>query len=391
MKDGVGHKVSYNLKNNGLQGVKNNGSDWKWQLGNRVTSIDGLARYIEIDDKVVAGVLSAGRRFRWAITPYYASLISAKDPSCPIRKQAVPDILELDDESGSRDPLHEEDHSPVEGLMHLYPDRVAFCVTSECATYCRHCVRKRFVGNGKLRSGDLSSGVSYIKAHPEIRDVLITGGDPFVGSDEWIEGLISSIRAIEHVEIIRIGTRTPCTLPQRITSRLCGILEKYHPIWVNAQFNHPRELTEESAAACDSLLRAGVPVGNQSVLLRGVNDDAGTMRQLVQGLVKMRVRPYYLYQCEVVEGTKHFRTPVEVGLGIISQLQGYTTGFAVPAFVVDTPIGKVPLSPQNLVARGSDTITLRNYQGKTWVLHCPPLPERGGNTEEAKIVSATVV
>lgn len=353
---------------------------WRWQLANRIRTIEGLAKYVDLDIRQIQGINQAAQQFQWCITPYYASLMERHNPDCPIRKQAIPSPEELEDEEGNYDPLHEVDHSPTPGLIHLYPDRVAFTVTTECAMYCRHCIRKRMVGkhDARLSLQDLDRGIDYIRRHPEIRDVLVTGGDPLVAPDNWIEQLLKKLRAIDHVEIIRIGTRTPCTLPQRITPQLCEMLSKYHPIWINTQFNHPRELTEEAAAACDRLLRAGIPLGNQSVLLRGINDNVETMKKLVHGLLKMRVRPYYLYQCDVLKGTKHFRTPIEVGLEIIRGLQGHTTGFAVPTFVVDSPIGKVPIALQNLVDRDNESITIRNYEGKVWRLPnpAPPMKEQ---------------
>ncbi len=348
-------------------------NDWHWQFANRIEGLKQLGEYIDLDDDLVKGIEGASKLFRWSVTPYYASLMKRDDPDCPIRKQALPSIVELEDAEGETDPLDEEKHSPVEGLIHNYPDRVAFVITGECAMFCRHCTRRRKVGkvDTHLSRSALACGINYIKEHPEIRDVLLTGGDPLVASDEWLEWIISNIRAIEHVQIIRIGTRVPCTMPQRITDELCQMLSKYHPIWLNTQFNHPRELTEEAAKACDKLLRAGVPVGNQSVLLKGINDSSEVMRELVHGIVKMRVRPYYLYQCEVIRGTRHFRTPMEVGIDIIKHLQGYTTGFAVPTFVLDTPIGKIPVSPQNVVDRDSEYVTLRNYEGKIFKLRNP--------------------
>ncbi len=348
-------------------------TDWHWQFANRINDLKKLGEHISLSDDEIKGIEESSKLFRWSVTPYYTSLMSKKDSDCPIRKQALPSLMELEDDEGEHDPLDEEKNSPVEGLIHAYPDRVAFVVTGECAMFCRHCTRRRKVGkvDTHLSRASLIKGIEYIRENPEIRDVLITGGDPLVASDEWIEWLVSQVRAIPHVEIIRIGTRVPCTMPQRITDKLCDMLSKYHPIWLNTQFNHPRELTEEAAKACDRLLCAGIPVGNQSVLLKGINDDSETMKALVHGLVKMRVRPYYLYQCEVVKGTRHFRTPMEKGLDIIRHLQGYTTGFAVPTFILDTPIGKVPVSSQNVVARDDEYVTLRNYEGKIYKLKNP--------------------
>ncbi|MBE3599519.1 MAG: KamA family radical SAM protein [Limnochordaceae bacterium] len=353
--------------------------DWRWQFRHRVRTAEQLAQHTQVTPEMAQAIEACSHEFRFAITPYYLSLIDWSDPNDPIRRQAIPSADELEDPLGGRDPLHEEDHSPVKGLVHMYPDRVAFLVTADCAIYCRHCTRKRFVGKGgKMTDEDVDRGIEYIRRTPAIRDVLITGGDPLVASDAWLEGLISRIRAIPHVEIIRIGTRMPVTMPQRITQELCDMLQKYHPIWVNTHFNHPREITPESAAAVDRLLRAGIPVGNQTVLLKGVNDDPAVMRELVQGLLKIRVRPYYLYQCDMLRGTAHFRTPIETGLEIIRALQGWTTGFAVPTFVVDSPIGKIPIMPQNLVERGDGYIVLRNYEGRTVRLPnpSPSLPEQ---------------
>jgi len=341
--------------------------NWQWQMAHRIHTVSELSRYVKLDLREINGITQAAKEFKWNITPYYASLMDPEDPNCPIRKQAIPDIRELDDCEGEMDPLAEDKKSPTKGLIHCYPDRVAFCVAVECAMYCRHCVRKRIVGKPQetMSWKDIENGIEYIRCNPEIRDVLITGGDPLTYSDEFIDKLLSRIRAIDHVEIIRIGTRVLCTMPQRITPKLCEIIAKYHPVFINTQFNHPKELTEEAAEACDRLLRAGVPLGNQSVLLKGINDDPDVQLRLVRGLLKMRVRPYYLYQCEVLKGTAHFRTSLEDGLNIISHLQGWTSGLAVPRFVIDTPIGKIPIEPNNIVERDDHSVVLRNYQGKT--------------------------
>ncbi|NLG70103.1 MAG: KamA family radical SAM protein [Firmicutes bacterium] len=355
--------------------------DWRWQFRNRVRSAEDLARYTAVTPEMAQAIEACSHEFRFAVTPYYLSLIDWSDPDDTIRRQALHNADELEDPLGGLDPLHEEDHSPVKGLVHMYPDRVAFLVTADCAIYCRHCTRKRFVGKGgKMTAADVDRAIEYIRQTPQIRDVLITGGDPLVASDAWLESLISRIRAIEHVDIIRIGTRMPVTMPQRITDELCQMLQRYHPIWVNTHFNHPRELTPEAAQAVDRLLRAGIPVGNQTVILKGVNDDPEVMRQLVHGLLKMRVRPYYLYQCDLLRGTAHFRTPVEKGLEIIQALQGWTTGFGVPTYVVDTPIGKIPVMPQNLVERGDGYVVLRNYEGRTVRV---PNPSPDGRSHEA--------
>lgn len=341
--------------------------DWQWQMANRINTVSRLSSCVRLSLREIKGIAEASRAFKWNITPYYASLMDRNDPDCPIRKQAMPDVRELDDCEGEMDPLEEVKESPTKGLIHRYPDRVAFCVAVECAMYCRHCVRKRIVGGPHecMSWEDIENGIEYISRTPQIRDVLITGGDPLTYPDAFIDRLLSRIRAIEHVEIIRVGTRVICTMPQRITRELCEVIAKHHPVFINTQFNHPKELTAEAAAACDRLARAGVPLGNQSVLLKGVNDDPDVQLQLVRGLLKMRVRPYYLYQCEVLKGTAHFRTSLEDGLNVISHLQGWTSGLAVPRFVIDSPIGKIPLARDNIVQRDGDSVVLRNYEGKT--------------------------
>jgi lysine 2,3-aminomutase len=307
--------------------------------------------------------------YPWRITPYYAGLMDPDDPDCPIRRQAIPSPDELDDPLGTRDPIGEEPRSPAPNLIRLYRDRVAWCVTAACPVNCRFCFRKRLAASpdaGDYSAAARRDALAYIARTPEIRDVLVTGGDPLMLPDETIADILGSLRAIGHVEIVRIGTRTPVTLPTRITPELCTMLEKHHPLWVNTHFNHPKELTPEAVAACARLAAAGIPLGNQSVLLKGINDDTDTMRRLVQGLVRARVRPYYLFQCHRAPGTAHFRTPVETGLALVSALRGSTTGFAVPTYVVDTPRGKVTLSPQTIVERTPDAVVLRCPDGSTW-------------------------
>jgi lysine 2,3-aminomutase len=345
---------------------------WQWQMTNRITDISSLRNYVEISDNQAGEIAAAGAHFRWSITPYYASLMDKKDVNCPIRMQAIPSILELRNHNGVPDPLQEETQSPTPGLIHRYPDRVALTVSSECAMYCRHCTRKRFVGQPVQRTTwqAIQAGIDYVRRTESVRDVLITGGDPFILSDDRLERILKALRTIDHVEIIRFGTRTPCTMPQRITDKLCDMLAKYHPIWVNTHFNHPRELTEEAARAADRLLRAGIPVGNQSVLLRGVNDNLDTMKSLLHGLLKMRIRPYYLYQCDRIIGTEHFWTPLTTGLDLIDELQGHTTGLAVPLFIVDSPLGKIPLSRSKLVELTNEHAVLRNYEGQIMTIPC---------------------
>lgn len=343
-------------------------NDWHWQIRNRVETIQSLEKYLFLTDKEKAEILNCLGRFRMAITPYYLSLINPDDPFDPIRKQAVPDIHELEITNGdSVDPLHEDGDSPVPGLTHRYPDRVLMLITDQCSMYCRHCTRRRFAGqNDRLLSQDqIENCIKYVADNPSIRDVLLSGGDALCIDDDRLEYIIRKLRAIEHVEIIRIGSRVPVVMPQRITQELVGMLRKYHPVWLNTHFNHPNEITEESARACELLADAGIPLGNQSVLLRGVNDCPHIMRRLVHELVKIRVRPYYIYQCDLSMGLSHFRTPVSKGIEIIESLRGHTSGFCVPTFVVDAPGGggKIPVMPNYLISQGNGKVILRNYEG----------------------------
>jgi lysine 2,3-aminomutase len=341
---------------------------WTWQMQNRITSAEALARLIRPTEDETRAIARLAERFRFVITPYYASLMDPEDPGCPIRRQVVPHMAELEDSRGLPDPLDEVAHSPVKNVVRVYPDRIAFCVNNECALYCRFCLRKRMVGDEEwsMRRRELSEAVDWIRRTPAIRDVLLTGGDPLVFSDDRLAWLIGEIRAIPHVEIIRLGTRLPVTLPFRVTDALCRMLQRHHPIWLNTHFNHPKELTPEAAEACDRLCRAGIPVGNQSVLLAGVNDDVATMKALCEGLVRMRVRPYYCYQAQLLEGTAHFRVPIERGIEIFRALRGRTSGFAIPQYVLDTPYGKVPLAHPTFRGREGDEVVLETWQGKLW-------------------------
>jgi lysine 2,3-aminomutase len=343
-------------------------SDWQWHIRNRITTIEALKKVVNLTPDEEQGIKTTLARFRMAISPYYASLMDPDDRCCPVRKQAVPTIHETRKAPEDlEDPLSEDEDSPVAGLTHRYPDRVLFQVTDQCTMYCRHCTRRRMVGvNDKMRSKEeLAADIDYIRETTDVRDVLLSGGDPLTLADDQIEWIISELRKIPHVEFIRIGTRTPVVLPQRITPGLVDMLTKYHPIWVNTHFNHPKEITEESARACDLLTRGGIPLGNQSVLLRGVNDCSHVMKALVHGLMKIRVRPYYLYQCDLSVGIEHFRTSVGKGIEIIERLRGHTTGMAVPTFVVDAPGGggKIPVMPQYMISRSDHKIIFRNYEG----------------------------
>jgi len=344
--------------------------DWKWQLRNRIKTVEELSEWIHLTEDETKAIEATKAYFRWQITPYYASLMDPDNPDCPIRKQVVPKMDELSDDLGldDLDPLEELAHSPVKNLIHNYGDRVAFCVAAECAVYCRYCLRKRMVGDSEyaMNKAEIQEGIDYIAKTAQIRDVLLTGGDPLILSDSNLEWIISRLRAIPHVEIIRIGSRLPVLNPFRITNELCEIISKYHPIWVNTHYNHEKELTVDAAEACDKLTRTGAPLGNQTVLLKGVNNDSSTLRNLFNGLVKMRVRPYYLYQAQLIGGTKHFRTTIEEGKKIMNELRGSTSGFAIPTYVLDTPYGKVPLTPDGFVKREGDFVEVRSYSGKHW-------------------------
>lgn len=343
-------------------------NDWKWQVKNRIETLEQLKQYITLTPEEENGVKESLKTLRMAITPYYLSLIDPNDPNCPIRKQSVPTIAETHQARADLlDPLHEDEDSPVPGLTHRYPDRVLFLITDQCSMYCRHCTRRRFAGQHDCESPKerIQKSIDYIARTPQVRDVLLSGGDGLLVSDAMLESIIERLRAIPHVEIIRIGTRTPVVCPQRITDDLVNMLKKYHPIWVNTHFNHPNEITPESAEACAKLANAGIPLGNQSVLLRGVNDCVHVMKQLVRNLVKIRVRPYYIYQCDLSMGIEHFRTPVSKGIEIIEALRGHTSGYAVPTFVVDAPGGggKIPVMPQYMISQGPNKVILRNYEG----------------------------
>lgn len=343
-------------------------SDWTWQMRHRIRTARDLGTWIEATDDEVRAIEALADRFHFVITPYYASLLDPRDPGCPLRRQVVPQGAELGDPLGLEDPLDEVAHSPVKNVIRSYPDRIAFCVNNECALYCRFCLRKRMVGDEEwvMKKRELEEGLAWIARTPEIRDVLLTGGDPLVFSDERLDWLLGRLREIPHVEIVRLGTRLPVTLPFRVTDSLCRVLERHHPLWVNVHFNHPRELTPEAIEACDRLTRAGIPVGNQSVLLRGINDDAATMKALGERLLRMRVRPYYCYQAQLLEGTAHFRVPIEEGIGIFRALRGRTSGFAIPLYVLDTPHGKVPLGHPWVRGREGDDVVLETWEGRTW-------------------------
>lgn len=352
-------------------------NDWKWQVKNRIETLDQLKKYIKLTPEEEEGVRKTLSTLRMAITPYYLSLIDPDDLYCPIRRQAIPTAAEtFQAPEDLLDPLHEDEDSPTPGLTHRYPDRVLMLITDMCSMYCRHCTRRRFAGQKDAESPNdrIEKCIEYVERTPVVRDVLLSGGDALMVSDAKLEYIIKRLRAIPHVEIIRIGSRTPVVCPQRITDDLCNMLKKYHPIWLNTHFNHPNEVTPESAAACARLADAGIPLGNQSVLLRGVNDCVHVMKHLVHELVKMRVRPYYIYQCDLSMGLEHFRTPVSKGIEIIEGLRGHTSGFAVPTFVVDAPGGggKTPVMPQYVISQSPGKVVLRNFEGVITTYTEPP-------------------
>lgn len=343
-------------------------NDWAWQMRNRIRGAEALARYIDPEPEELAAIEALADRFHFVITPYYASLMKWGDAKCPLRRQVVPVAAELDDPMGLSDPLDEVAHSPVKNVIRVYPDRIAFCVNNDCALYCRFCLRKRMVGDTEwvMQKREIETALDWIAATPEIRDVLLTGGDPLIFSDKRLGWLIERLRQIPHVEIIRLGTRLPVTLPYRVTDALCDMLREHHPIWVNTHFNHPNEITEASAEACMKLADAGIPVGNQSVLLKGINDDPATMKRLNELLVRIRVRPYYCYQAQLLEGTAHFRVPIEQGIELFRQLRGRTSGFAIPQYVLDTPHGKVPLMHPYAKGRDGDDYCVEAWNGEIW-------------------------
>lgn len=343
-------------------------NDWSWQLKNRIETIEKLKKYINLTTEEEEGAKRCLKKLKMAITPYYLSLIDPKDEFDPIRKQAIPTIDELHVVEGDlTDPLHEDGDSPVPGLTHRYPDRVLMLITNQCSMYCRHCTRRRFAGHTDkcLSMSQIDKCIDYVAKTPAIRDVLLSGGDALLVNDDVLEYIIKKLRAIKHVEIIRIGSRVPVVMPQRITPELLSMLKKYHPIWINTHFNHPNEITKESKKACEMIADAGIPLGNQSVLLRGVNDCVHVMRKLVNELVRIRVRPYYIYQCDLSIGLSHFRTPVSKGIEIIEGLRGHTSGYCVPTFVVDAPGGggKIPVMPNYVISQSNDKVILRNFEG----------------------------
>ena len=343
-------------------------TDWRWQLRHMLTTAEELAQVVELSDDERRGLAESKHLFRVGVTPYYASLMDPRHPRCPIRMQAIPSPRELDVRAEElRDPLGEDHHNPVPCVVHKYPDRALFLVVDRCAIYCRHCNRRRLVGgDDPPTSAEIEQGLEYLARTPRIRDVLISGGDPFLLSTAKLDHILGRLRAIPHIEIIRVGTRMPVVNPFRFDDELCAMLKKHHPFFVNTHFNHPRELTDEARAACARLVDAGVPVGNQAVLLRGINSSVRCLRALMRACLRARVRPYYLFQGDTVLGTDHLRTPVEEAIRLVDGLRGWMTGMGVPHLVIDAPGGggKLPIGPQYIVEHGADTVKVRTYRGE---------------------------
>ena len=346
-------------------------NDWRWQLRRRVTTLEQLKEILELTPEEMEGIQHSKGRLALAVTPYFVSLMDPINPNCPIRRQAIPRMEEFHvSKSDMVDPCGEDKDSPVPGLVHRYPDRVLLLVTDQCAAYCRYCTRRRLVGSHErsITQGNFEEVIKYLRSHRKVRDVLLSGGDPLLLENERLEEILSRLRAIPHIELLRIGTRAPVTLPQRITPGLVRMLKRYHPLMMSIHFTHPKEVTDAVKKACSDLADAGIPLGSQTVLLKDINDRPYIMKKLLHELLKIRVRPYYIYQCDLAVGTEHFRTSVATGIQIIEKLRGHTTGYAIPTYVIDAPGGggKIPLEPDYLVSRGKGKIVLRNYEGKVF-------------------------
>ena len=346
--------------------------DWRWQMKNRITKLEQISQVVNLMPEEEEGIKNANGCMAMAVTPYWATLLDPDDPNCPIRRQCIPTQNEFHiSPYEMADPCGEDTDSPVPYLVHRYPDRVLLLSTESCAMYCRHCTRRRLVGHEEKIDNSANrwdAAIEYIRSNKKVRDVLISGGDPLILEDEVLEELIKKLRAIPHLEFLRLGTRVPVTLPQRITARLVSLLKKYSPLWMSIHFNHPKEITRRTKIACEMLADAGIPLGSQTVLLKGINDRPSTMRRLMHELLKIRVRPYYIYQCDLVRGTQHFRTSVESGINIVEKLRGHTTGYGVPTYVIDAPGGggKIPINPNYIVSQANGKYVLRNYEGKVY-------------------------
>jgi lysine 2,3-aminomutase len=346
--------------------------DWHWQIKNRIHTLETISKIVVLTPQEEEGIKKSHGRLSMAVTPYWVTLMDPNDPECPIRRQAIPTAEEFCFGSNEFvDPCAEDRDSPVSGLVHRYPDRVLLLGTEQCAMYCRHCTRRRLVGEkqvSSINSKSIDAAVEYIRANKKIRDVLISGGDPLMLEDDELEDILDKIVRIPHVEFVRLGTRVPVTLPQRITEPLVAMLKKYKPLWISLHFNHPKEISKRCKIACEMLADSGIPLGSQTVLLKGINDKPYVMKKLMHELLMIRVRPYYIYQCDPVKGTAHFRTPVTVGINIIEKLRGFTSGYAVPTYVVDAPGGggKIPVGPSYLISQDKGKHVLRNYKGKIY-------------------------
>jgi glutamate 2,3-aminomutase len=353
-----------------FNGTEEDWKDWKWQLKNRISDVDLLSNIIKLTDKEIAEIKKVGKRYRWAISPYYVSLIDDNNKYCPIKLMSIPTGLEVVNLEGDPDPMGEEFTNPAGSITRRYPDRLIINVTNECAMYCRHCQRRRNIGGQDSHTSVkiLQESIDYIKANPEIRDVLITGGDALTLSNNMLDWLLGELHKIPTVDYIRLGTRTLVTMPQRVTDKLTKVLKKYPPIYINTHFNHPMEVTKESKEACDKLANAGIVLGNQAVLLNGVNNDKFVMRLLNQELLKCRVRPYYIFHAKHVIGTSHFNTSVDDGIEIMEYLRGYTSGMAIPTYIINAPggKGKTPVMPQYLISRGKDYVTIRTWENEVF-------------------------
>jgi glutamate 2,3-aminomutase len=358
---------------NQLSAAPEDWQDWRWQMKHRIKDAATLSTFLPLSSKELEEIQTVGETYRWALSPYYLSLIAKDDPNDPIRLQSLPSVHELEDFSGEDDPMGEAFTSPAPCITRRYPDRLIINVTNLCAMYCRHCQRRRNIGEIDVHEtrSRLQAALDYVRSNPEIRDVLVTGGDALLLSDQTLDWLLNELHKIPHVEIKRIGTRVPVTLPMRITDELCSILEKYPPIYINTQFNHPKEVTEEAKRAADRLVKAGVVLGNQAVLLKGINDKPDIMKRLNQELLKIRVRPYYIFHAKNVKGTSHFIPKIQDGLEIMEKLRGYTSGLAVPTYIINAPGGggKTPILPQYLLSLNENEAILRTWEGKT--IHYP--------------------
>lgn len=351
-----------------LGGRQKDWDDYMWHLSNRIDSVETLSKILNLSGQQKETIKNVEKRYRWAISPYYASLMDPEDKYCPVRLQGIPSRMEIEHIEGDLDPMLEQLTNPAGSITRRYPDRLIINVTNECAMYCRHCQRRRNIGeiDRPCSKESIQESIDYIASNSEIRDVLITGGDPLTLKDSFLEFILKGLRDIEHVEIIRIGSRTPVTLPQRITGSLVNMLRKYHPLYINTHVNHPKEITPDAKRACEKLADAGIPLGNQAVLLNGINNDKHVMKALNQDLLRIRVRPYYIFHSKHVKGTTHFNTSVNDGIEIMEHLRGYTSGLAIPTYIINAPggLGKTPILPQYLISSGKDYITIRTWEGK---------------------------